>query len=131
MVNNQKKLKVFLIEDAPQVRAVLTDVLSQSGKVDIVGYADGERDAVRQLRSMDWDVAVVDIALKQGTGLDVLAKLQRDDRQYGKRVVFAGESNKILRDRTIALGADKFYDKARDIDALVDDILDSTPGTDG
>lgn len=120
----QNKLKVFLIEDAPQVRAVLTDILQENGRIEVVGFAESENDALKELRSQEWDVAIVDIELKQGNGLGVLAGLKKDSRKYGRRLVFTSNTNQVLKARTLSLGADGFYDKSTDIGRLVSCIRD-------
>jgi DNA-binding NarL/FixJ family response regulator len=117
-----KKLKVFLIEDAYKIRSVLTDILQQADGVEVVGYAESEQDALQQLRTTDWDVAIVDISLREGSGLAVLAGLKSDARIYGKRLVFTSSPSLPLKTRTFALGAEGFYDKSRDMDMLVNNI---------
>ena len=115
-------MKVFLIEDAVKIRSILIEVLQQTGNVEIVGFADSEKDALNQLRSLEWDIAIVDITLREGNGLGVLAGLKNDGRPYGKRLVFTNSANSALRDRALALGADGFFDKSRDMDNLIDRI---------
>ncbi|MGB6055114.1 MAG: response regulator [Burkholderiaceae bacterium] len=123
-MNLQKKLKVFLIEDAQRVRAALTDILQESGQIEVVGFAADEQDALQQLRSREWDVAIVDIGLREGNGLGVLAGLKNDAREYGKRLVFTSNSSNALKARTAALGADGCFDKSTDIGMLVSRIRD-------
>lgn len=114
-----KKLRIFLIEDAPKIRAMLMEILQQEEQIEVVGYAESEKDALTQLRSREWDVAIVDIGLRQGSGLGVLAGLKKDQKQYGKRLVFTSSSNPALAARTRALGAEGIYDKSRDINSLI------------
>jgi DNA-binding NarL/FixJ family response regulator len=121
-MNLQKKLKVFLIEDAQRIRAVLTDILQKSGQIEVVGFAENEKDALNELRSQEWDVAIVDIGLREGNGLGVLAALKSDARPYGKRFVFTSNPSSALKARTMALGADGFFDKSTDIGVLVSRI---------
>ncbi|MES2104777.1 MAG: response regulator [Pseudomonadota bacterium] len=121
-MNIAKKLKVFLIEDAIKIRSVLIDILQQTGDIEVVGYAENEKDAVNQLRSKEWDVAIVDIGLREGNGLAVLAALKSDARAYGKRLVFTSNPSTALKARTLALGADAFFDKSRDMDILIGHI---------
>jgi DNA-binding NarL/FixJ family response regulator len=118
-MSRDKKLRVFLIEDAPRIRAILMEVLQSHQGIDVIGYAENETDAVRDLRSIEWDLAIVDIALKQGNGLGVLEALNKDNRQYGKRIVFSGDASPLLKKRVQALGADGVFDKASDMDGLL------------
>ena len=122
MLEKGQKLKVFLIEDAVKIRSILIEVLQQTGIVDIVGFADSEKDALNQLRSQEWDIVIVDITLREGNGLGVLAGLKKDDKPYGTRLVFTNSANTALKDRALALGAEGFFDKSRDMDSLIDRI---------
>jgi two-component system OmpR family response regulator len=113
------KLKVFLIEDGSQIRSILIELLQRTGCIEIIGFADGESDALNQLRSKEWDVVIVDIGLNEGSGLGVLAGLRHDCKQYGKRFVFTNSPSPALKASSIALGADEFFDKSRDLNVLV------------
>jgi len=48
-MNIEKKLKVFLIEDAIKIRSVLIDILQQTGGIEVIGFAESEKDALNQL----------------------------------------------------------------------------------
>lgn len=121
-MNTDKKLKVFLIEDARRIRSVLIDILHETGQIEVIGFAESESDALNQLRSQEWDVVIVDIGLREGNGLGVLAGLKTDARTYGKKFVFTGSPSVALKDRTMALGADGFFDKSRELEVLVSEI---------
>jgi len=122
-----KKLKVFLIEDAHRVRAVLTAILQENAQIEVVGFAENEKDALNELRSREWDVVIVDIGLREGNGLGVLAGLSSDARPYGKRLVFTSNASHALKARSMALGADGFFDKATDTGLLVSYIRQMLP----
>ena len=69
-------LRVFLVEDSASVRERLEDFLSEPGKVEMIGFAATEADAVRELRTLRVDVAIVDLNLKEGTGLGVIESIR-------------------------------------------------------
>lgn len=121
-MDDKKKLKVFLIEDAERIRSVLIEVLQQTENVEIIGFAESEKEALYQLRSIEWDVAIVDIGLREGSGLAVLSGLKSDGRQYGSRLVFTSNPSNALKTRTMSLGAEGFFDKSREMDGLVGHI---------
>lgn len=114
-----RNLKVFLIEDALRIRSVLIEILQQTGRVDVIGYAEGQAEALQQLRTQEWDVVIVDIGLREGNGLAVLSNLQNDNKTYGTRIVFTDHPTMQIKARTLALGASVFFDKSRDMDQLV------------
>jgi DNA-binding NarL/FixJ family response regulator len=117
-----RKLKVFLIEDGSQIRTILIDVLQKTGRIEVIGYAEGESDALNQLRAKEWDAVIVDISLIEGSGLGVLAGLQHDVKSYGKRFVFTNSASAALKERSLTLGADGFFDKSTDLNTLVNHL---------
>jgi DNA-binding NarL/FixJ family response regulator len=118
-MNVERKLRVFLIEDASRIRSILVDVLQKTGRIEVIGFAESECDALIQLRTNEWDATIVDIGLNDGNGLGVLAALQRDRKSYGKRFVFTNNPSPALQARSMLLGADGFFDKSNDLDKLV------------
>lgn len=113
---------MFLIEDAQRIRSVLIEVLQQAENIEVIGFAESEQEALYQLRSIEWDVAIVDIGLREGSGLAVLSGLKSDGRQYGSRLVFTSNPSNALKTRTMSLGAEAFFDKSREMDSLVGHI---------
>jgi chemotaxis response regulator CheB len=63
---------VFLVEDSVSLRERLGDFLTEPGKIEMIGFAATESDAVRELSTQPVDVAIVDLNLKEGTGLGVI-----------------------------------------------------------
>ena len=65
-----------------------------------------------------WELAIVDLCLTQGSGLNVLKDCQsRSARQ--KVVVFTSDTEEHLLRRCRELGADAVFDKAHDVEKLV------------
>lgn len=70
--------RVFVIDDHPVVRAGLRELLRQSTDICVVGDAeDGAAESFARLRDSQPDVAIVDIKLKQGSGLDVCREIKQ------------------------------------------------------
>src|SRR3954466_8654707 len=74
-------LRVFLVEDSPALRERLIDFLAEPGKVDVIGFADTEAEAVRRLSAEQVNVAIVDLGLKEGTGIGVIESLVAGEPQ--------------------------------------------------
>ena len=80
-------LRVFLVEDSAAQRTYLTHILRTEAKVDIVGVAETEPQAIAWMaRNPDgWDVVLVDLFLGEGTGAGVIEHCQ--ERQPGQSVI--------------------------------------------
>ncbi|OLP07841.1 response regulator receiver domain protein, CheY family [Rhodoferax antarcticus ANT.BR] len=72
-------LRVSLVEDNLTIRISLMDMLTDLVDARMVGIAEQQADAVQWLNehSDEWDVAIVDIFLKRGSGLPVLTACAR------------------------------------------------------
>lgn len=113
-------LKTYIVEDSPVIRENLIATLEEMAPVQVVGSAEDERGARLWLDdpSHDCDLVIVDIFLRQGSGLGLLQSLQATGRNC-KRIVLSNFATPDLRRRSLALGADEVFDKSNDIEALL------------
>ncbi len=121
------RLKTYIVEDNPTIRENLIGTLEELAGVTAVGTAETENDGKAWLtdHQQDWDLAIVDLFLKQGSGLGVLAACRnRPARQ--KVVVLSNYATTDIRQRCAQLGVDAVFDKSNEIDALVDFCLQHT-----
>ena len=70
------RLRVALVDDSERIRARLAEMLGEIANVEIVFAADTEGEAVRLLAQQEWDVLILDLQLRIGTGLGVLKAMQ-------------------------------------------------------
>ncbi len=113
------RLKIFLVEDSPIIRAALSESLEELVDAHVVHCANTEEAACRWLAEHpnDWDLTVVDLFLLQGSGLNVVKSCSnRALRQ--KVVVLTGYATPAMRQRCLASGADAVFDKATEIEAF-------------
>ena len=112
-------LRVALVEDSERIRARLAETLAEIPNVIVAFAAETEGEAVRLIASEPWDVLILDLQLKVGTGLGVL-KAMRGLLANDPRIVIVLTNYGFpqYRERATALGAHHFFDKARDLDAL-------------
>jgi DNA-binding NarL/FixJ family response regulator len=110
-------LQVFLVEDSPIIRARLTESFCELEQVDVIGFAETEQGACEALATTYCDVVVLDLQLKEGNGLAVLKSLRaRDARPVV--IVFTNYNFPHYRAKSLELGADHFFDKAREYDQV-------------
>lgn len=114
-------LRTYLVEDSATIRENLIATLEDLVGIDPVGWAETEHDGSQWLAREDvsWDLAIVDLFLKQGNGLGVLKACGTRDRGR-KVVVLTNYATPDVRARCTALGADAVFDKSTDVDALID-----------
>ena len=112
-------LRVYLVEDSPHVRDLLLDFLNEPGEVEIVGYADNEIESVAAILANPVDVVIVDLRLREGTGIGVIKKLRCANlNPQPKIIVFTNHPFPEIRARAMHVGADYFFDKSADHDSV-------------
>ena len=116
-------LKTFLVEDSPVIRSNLVAALEDLAPVEVVGYAETAEEACDRLKALEapgaCDLAIVDVFLRAGSGLDVLRCLRGQDSTL-RRVVLTNYASPEMRAQCLELGAERVFDKSRGIEALVD-----------
>lgn len=115
------KLRTYIVEDNATIRENLIGTLEELAGVEAVGASATEDEGKEWLtaHSAQWDLAIVDLFLRQGSGLGVLAACRT--RQPGqKMVVLSNYATPDVRMRCAQLGVDAVFDKSNEIDALVD-----------
>lgn len=115
------KLKTYIVEDNATIRENLIGTLEELAAIDAVGVADTEDEGKSWLaaHSAQWDLAIVDLFLRQGSGLGVLAAC-RARLPHQRVVVLSNYATPDVRMRCAQLGVDAVFDKSNEIDALVD-----------
>ncbi|RYG33397.1 MAG: response regulator [Burkholderiales bacterium] len=122
-------LRAFIVEDSPVIRESLIETLQEVAGVEVHGFAeceDGGKTWLTQ-HSSDWDLAIVDLFLKNGNGLGVVEACGK--RRPGQKVVvLTNYATNDIRERCARLGADAVFDKSNELDSLFDFCLTIRPG---
>jgi two-component system, OmpR family, response regulator len=115
------KFRAYIVEDSPTIRENLIETLQELALVDPVGVAETEHEGRKWLAQNDnyWDLAIVDLFLKEGSGLNILEAC-RARKPGQKMVVLSNHATNDVRWRCAQLGADAVFDKSTEIDDLVD-----------
>ena len=120
-VLNHMALITYLVEDSATIRENLISTLEEIAPVKVVGFAETEDEASAWLSSHngDWQLAIVDLFLKEGSGLGVLKGCQNRNANQ-KVVVLTNYATNDIRMRCAALGSDAVFDKSNELDELLD-----------
>jgi two-component system OmpR family response regulator len=115
-----RPLDVYVVEDNVIVLESLIGALEELAPVHVIGTAADESVAVDWLRAdgEHCDLVIIDIFLRTGSGLGVIAAA-RHKRPGAALVVLSNYATDEMHARCLASGADRVFDKSRDIDQLV------------
>lgn len=113
-------MRVLLVEDHLELgREIQRLVQAISGVQSVRVYSSG-KEAVRWLAETPagWDLLLVDLFLIDGNGFDVLHGC-RHRSPHQKVAVLTNYAKEHVREYALAAGADAFFDKSFDMDAVV------------
>lgn len=123
-------LRIFLVEDNEIIRESMREMLQEINSVEVVGWAECECEAVDRLcgGAIGWDLAILDLFLKDGSGLGVLSRcgplLRANPSQ--RCIVVSNYVNDEVRQSASTLGATRVFDKSNDVAALVEYVAFET-----
>ena len=114
-------LRTILIEDSETIRENLIPTLAEMADALVIETAETASEAIAALdrHKQDWDLAIVDLFLKEGSGLGVLRAAQ-DRWPHQHMVVLTNYPTPEIRRRCRDLGADGVFDKSTELEAFFD-----------
>jgi DNA-binding NarL/FixJ family response regulator len=103
-------IRVFILDDHELVRRGLGDLLRDAGGFDVVGESASAQEAIRRAPALRPDVALLDVQLPDGSGIEVCRRLRAhdprirtlmvtsfDDAESQLAAVIAGASGVVLK----------------------------------
>lgn len=115
-------MRVFIVEDSEDVCHRLIEALDEIDGVEVVGCADSEIEAIEEILDQKPDVVVLDLQLRQGSGLNLL-RILRKSSVMPKVIVLTNHAYAQYLQQCLAAGADYFFDKASEF-MKVPEVLD-------
>jgi DNA-binding NarL/FixJ family response regulator len=116
-------LKVFLVEDAASVRRNIAQLLELLAGVQIVGEAEDSETALEAIRACRPDVAVIDLRLSAGSGIELISALAKSLPDI-VTIALTNHSGPAFRAACSKAGAHYFFDKTAEFDAACHTIRD-------
>ena len=107
-------MRVLIADDSKMIRELLTELLHDVGGMEIVGQAEDACQACELARKLKPDVAVLDVLMPRGSGIDVLSTIKEHDPS-AIVIMFTNLANQEIRQKSIDGGANYFFNKAVDL----------------
>jgi len=99
-----KKLRILIVDDHPAVRESLAFWISQQPDLEVCGEAADMGEALRSIEKNPPDLAIVDISLKVGNGIDLIKRIM--SRTDAVRIlVWSSHSEELYAERVLRAGA--------------------------
>ena len=111
-----KQIRVMLVEDHPDFRDLMAVLLGSQSDIKLVAQAGSLAEARNHAVRFDFDVAVLDLGLPDGDGVDLIADLRRANPEVGVLVLSASLDTASMER---AAEADEIMDKLAPLDEVL------------
>ena len=76
-MNSENKINVLIVDDSALMRRMITDILNNHPKINVVGTASNGKIAIDQLEKLKPDVITLDIEMPLMNGIETLKEINR------------------------------------------------------
>lgn len=113
------KAIAILVEDNSIIRKTLIPAMQELAGIDVVATAEDVDGALAALDRYEWNLVVLDLFLREGSGLDVLSATP--SKVPGRHIfVLTNYATADVRRRCLDLGADEVFDKSTELEPFFD-----------
>ncbi len=108
---DKNKVKIVIVDDHPILRQGLANLINQEKDLEVCAQAEDAHQAMQSIKSLKPDVAIVDISLKETSGIElikdinnqfpnllVLVLSMHDEFLYAERALRAGAKGYIMKE---------------------------------
>ena len=117
----KKRARILIVDDHPAVREALASRIGRQPDLEVCGEAADLSDALRLVADAHPDVAVIDISLKTGCGIDLIQRI-KDRRGTVRMLVWSTHSESLYAERALRAGALGYVNKDQATDKIVEGI---------
>lgn len=110
MAKQKKPLRIIIVDDHPIVRRGLKDLIEQVRDMEVCCEADDSAAALKELAAHNHALAIVDLLLKNSSGIDLVKEIRRkhpdlpvlvvsmyEESVYAERVLRAGARGYVMK----------------------------------
>ncbi len=118
-MDGMREMTLFIADDHEAFCKRLGEMLGKMEGIKVVGHARNATDAIQSISQLKPDIVVLDIRMPPGAGgFDVLRKIK--EREDCPRVIMlTAFSNAEYRKKSLAMGADHYFDKSSDLKRML------------
>src|SRR5271167_2027387 len=119
--NSRKRARVLIVDDHPAVREALALRIGRQPDLEVCGEAIDICEALRLVADTQPDVAVVDISLKTGCGIDLIKRI-KDRNDTVRMLVWSTHGESLYAERALKAGALGYVSKDQATNKIVEAI---------
>jgi DNA-binding NarL/FixJ family response regulator len=114
-----KPIQVAIADDSAVIRERLMQTLSQLEGIQMAWQAQNAAEAIAAFRQLKPEVAILDIQMPDGSGVDVLAYIKKESPRTTV-IMLTNYPLPPFRKCCLKAGADYFFDKSTEFDKVIE-----------
>lgn len=120
-VVRERVRRVLIVDDHPMLRRGLAELIGHEPDLACCGEADDVASALAAVKDVGPDLVIIDIALHDSSGLELVKELKARDENL-KMLVCSMHDEELYAERALRAGAMGYINKEKAIDDVVDAI---------
>jgi DNA-binding NarL/FixJ family response regulator len=116
-----KTTQVLIVDDHTIVREGLSALLSRQPHLKICGEAADAESALKQIKEKKPDLVILDISLREGSGLDLIKQIHADDEGV-KMLILSVHDETLFAERAVRAGAMGYLSKEQSRERILEAI---------
>ena len=117
MSDEQRKIRVVLVDDVPELRLLVRLTLEEDPGIEVVGEAANGRDGIKVVAEADPDLVLLDLSMPDMDGLEAIP-LMREHAPNARVVVLSGHEAGRVSLEALEQGASRYINKASGLETI-------------
>lgn len=114
----ESTVRIVIVDDHPVTRKGLATTIALEPDMQVCGEAEGLAEALKVIQATQPDLAIVDVSLKSGNGIDLVARL-RELESSVRTLVCSMYEESLYADRALRAGAMGYINKDASTETIV------------
>jgi DNA-binding NarL/FixJ family response regulator len=119
--SSQPAARVVIVDDHPAIREALAIRIAGEADLEVCGEAADLTEAIRVVAATHPDIAVIDLALKSGSGLDLIKRLKEKHEDL-LMIVWSMYGEDLYAERVLRAGARGYINKEHATSQIIEAI---------
>ncbi len=113
--------RILIVDDLPLVRAGFAQLIGDCPDLEVCGEAGDMADALKQIDACNPDLAIIDLSLAGGSGLDLIEHIKSRERDI-LMLVASMHDETLYAERVLAAGARGYINKQEAQESIIQAI---------
>ncbi len=114
-------IRILIVDDHPLVRSGLAQLIGDCADLEVCGEAGNMAEALTQIESTQPDLAIIDLSLAGGSGLDLIERIRSRHKDL-LMLVASMHDETLYAERVLAAGARGYINKQEAQDRIIQAI---------